>query len=141
MVEFTPRGDYVRHWGKKGTGDGEFDLVHDVAVDSRGRVYVGDRLNERIQVFDENGKFLAKWTDIGSPWGLYYAPKEEAIYMCDGRTTASSSSTWKARCWESSAHMARRPANWTTLTASRSIPDDGSLYTVEIKNWRVQKWV
>ena len=37
-----------------------------------------------MQVFDADGKFLAKWTDVGQPWGLQYVPKEDAIYMCDG---------------------------------------------------------
>ena len=84
MVEFTQDGEYVRHWGTKGTGDGEFNLVHDVTVDSRGLVYVADRSNSRVQVFDSSGKFVAKWTDIGQPWGLYYFAREDAIYMCDG---------------------------------------------------------
>ena len=56
-----------------------FDLVHDVTVDRRGRVYVADRTNRRIQVFDATGKFLAKWTDVGQPWGLAYAAREDAI--------------------------------------------------------------
>src|SRR5258708_6242416 len=67
VVKFSKDFDYLTHWGKKGTGDGEFNLVHDVAVDTRGRVYVADRNNNRIQVFDADGNFLSKWTKVATP--------------------------------------------------------------------------
>ncbi len=59
--------------------------MHDVVLDKAGRVYVADRTNERVQIFDQDGKFLSKWTDIGAPWGLDYVAREDAIYMCDGK--------------------------------------------------------
>ena len=141
VVEFTPDGDYVRQWGKKGTGDGEFNLVHDVQVDARGRVYVGDRLNERIQVFDENGTFLAKWTDIGSPWGLYYAPKEEAIFMCDGRYDRILKLNLEGQVLGVVSGYGKVPGKLDYVHSIAVDPEDGSLYTVEIKTWRAQKWV
>jgi hypothetical protein len=58
--------------------------MHDVTLDSSGRVYVADRTNQRVQIFDQNGKFLGKWADIGGPWGLCYVKRENALYMCDG---------------------------------------------------------
>ena len=55
-------------WGKKGNKEpGEFNLPHSIAIDKSGRVYVADRGNNRIQVFDGNGKFLEMWTDINQP--------------------------------------------------------------------------
>jgi mannose-6-phosphate isomerase-like protein (cupin superfamily) len=45
---------------------------------------VADRCNKRVQIFDQNGKFLGKWTDVGSPFGLYYVKGENALYKCDG---------------------------------------------------------
>jgi DNA-binding beta-propeller fold protein YncE len=84
VVHFTHDGEYVGQWGTKGAGDGEFDLVHDVAIDVRGRVYVADRRNQRVQVFDQQGRFLDKWTDLGVIQGLYYVEREDALYMTDG---------------------------------------------------------
>src|ERR1035441_2344815 len=50
VVRFGPDGLYQKQWGRKGTGDGEFNLVHDVAIDSKGRVYIADRENRRVQI-------------------------------------------------------------------------------------------
>src|SRR5262245_9600748 len=52
VIKFNRDGQYLKHWGKKGKGDGEFNLVHDVVLDSNGRLYVADRTNERVQIFD-----------------------------------------------------------------------------------------
>ena len=58
-------------WGKRGKGPGEFGLPHNVVTDAQGRVYVTDRDNQRIEVFDSNGKFLSQWTGIGGISGLF----------------------------------------------------------------------
>lgn len=67
VVKFNKDGQYITAWGKKGAGEGEFNLPHSVAVDKRGRVYVGDRENYRMQVFDADGKFITQWKHVGSP--------------------------------------------------------------------------
>jgi len=141
VLEFMPDGTYVRHWGRKGTGEGEFNLVHDVQVDSRGRVYVADRTNERVQVFDDTGKFLAQWNGIGAPWGLYYAPKEEAIYMCDGRYDRIVKLNLEGQILGVLSSSGRTPGKISYAHSISMDPEDGSLYTAEIKTWRVQKWV
>jgi DNA-binding beta-propeller fold protein YncE len=145
VIEFNPLGEYVRHWGTKGTGDGEFNLVHDVAIDSKGRVYVADRVNERIQIFDDTGKFLGKWTNIGAPWGLAYAAKEEAIYMCDGRynriVKLGINPTLEGQVLGVLSSWGKAPGKLDYAHSIAYDPADGGLYTAEIKNWRVQKWV
>jgi hypothetical protein len=92
-----------------------------VAIDSKGRVYVADRVNERIQVFDDTGKFLGKWTNIGAPWGLAYAAKEEAICMCDGRYNRIVQLNLEGQVLGVPGSWAERRANWTMRTVSRSI--------------------
>jgi DNA-binding beta-propeller fold protein YncE len=66
VVKFSRDGKILRTWGKEGTGPGEFDLPHSIAVDSKGRVYVSDRENNRIQIFDADGRFLRQWTHLGA---------------------------------------------------------------------------
>jgi len=57
-------------WGKRGAGPGEFNTPHSIQVDAKGAVYVSDRENNRIQIFDPNGKFLRQWTHLGATQGM-----------------------------------------------------------------------
>jgi DNA-binding beta-propeller fold protein YncE len=70
VVKFSRDGKYLLEWGKRGTGPGEFGLPHNVVVDPQDRVYVTDRDNQRIQIFDANGKFLTEWTGTGGVSGM-----------------------------------------------------------------------
>ena len=71
VVKFDKNGKFIKTWGKKGMGPGEFDAPHTLAFDSRGRLFVGDRQNNRIQIFDQDGKFIAQWFQFGRPSGIY----------------------------------------------------------------------
>ncbi|MEE8450990.1 MAG: peptidyl-alpha-hydroxyglycine alpha-amidating lyase family protein [Thermoguttaceae bacterium] len=81
IVHFDRHGKFVKAWGKRGTGPGEFNLPHSIVVDSQGILYVADRSNARIQVFDQTGKFLAQWCDLLVPWGLAVTGNDE-IWAC-----------------------------------------------------------
>lgn len=73
VVKFSRDGKYLLEWGTRGTGPGQFGLPHNVVVDREQRVYVTDRDNQRIQVFDPNGKFLTEWKGTGGVSGLAMA--------------------------------------------------------------------
>jgi peptidylamidoglycolate lyase len=139
VVKFNRDGEYVMKWGNKGTGDGEFNLVHDVCLDSKGRVYVADRSNSRVQIFDANGRYLGKWTDVGQPWGLtYYAP-ENAIYMCDGINNRIVKLNLDGEIQGVLSSYGRIPGK-LDFAHSIAVDSTGAIYVSEIKNWRVQKW-
>jgi len=78
IVKYNAAGEYVMEWGKLGSGPGQFDLVHGVAVDREGRIYTADRNNNRIQVFTESGEFIEEWPDIKGPTGIYIDERENA---------------------------------------------------------------
>jgi sugar lactone lactonase YvrE len=85
VVHFTKDGKYVREWGRKGTGPGEFSEPHTIAMDSRGRLFVGDRENNRIQIFDQSGKFLEGWRQFGRPSGIAITA-DDTIYVADSES-------------------------------------------------------
>lgn len=83
VVKFSKDGRFLKIiGGSKGNASGQFDLVHSVAIDSRGRLLVGDRNNARIQVFDLEGKFLEQWTGLGKPYGLHIT-RDNTLYVAD----------------------------------------------------------
>ena len=87
IVHFGPDGRFVKAWGKLGTAPGEFSLPHAIALDSRGRLYVADRNNVRIQIFNQDGRFLDQWTNAVTPWGLWITNRDE-IWVCGSSPTA-----------------------------------------------------
>jgi DNA-binding beta-propeller fold protein YncE len=86
IMKFDKNGKFLKTWGKKGIGPGEFDVVHTLALDSRGRLFVGDRQNNRIQIFDADGKFIAQWFQFGRPSGIYIDKKTDTLYVADSES-------------------------------------------------------
>jgi DNA-binding beta-propeller fold protein YncE len=85
VVKFTRDGKYIKEWGRKGSGPGEISEPHTIALDSRGRVFVGDRENNRIQIFDQDGRYLAEWRQFGRPSGIYITA-DDTIYVADSES-------------------------------------------------------
>lgn len=70
ILEYTPQGKKVNEWGTAGTGSGQFRLPHSIQIDDNGTIYVADRENGRIQMFDLKGKYLGEWAQYGKTFGL-----------------------------------------------------------------------
>lgn len=85
IVHFTKEGRFVKEWGTKGSGRGQISEPHTIAMDSRGRLFVGDRENNRIQIFDQNGTWLDEWRQFGRPSGIYIT-KDDRIYVADSES-------------------------------------------------------
>jgi len=85
VLKFDKTGKFIKEWGKLGTGPGEFDQPHALAMDSRGRLFVGDRNNNRIQIFDQNGTFIEEWKQYSRPSGVYI-DKNDMIYVADSES-------------------------------------------------------
>jgi DNA-binding beta-propeller fold protein YncE len=139
VVKLNKDGEYLRQWGTKGTGDGQFNLVHDVAVDSRGRVYVCDRSNSRVQIFDADGNFLGKWTDLGQPWGITYSARENALYMCDGLNDRVVKLNLDGQILGVLGGPGKLPGKFH-FAHNIAVDSTGAIYVAEIRNWRVQKF-
>jgi peptidylamidoglycolate lyase len=85
VIKFSPEGDYVTSWGRYGTGPGQFDVPHSIALDSQGQVYVADRGNARLQIFDGAGQFLTEWRgrSLGRPWAVRISANGN-VFIIDG---------------------------------------------------------
>lgn len=145
IVKFAPDGRFIEAWGRKGSGDGEFNLPYSVAVDASDRVYVVDRGNKRVQVFDADGKYLTQWTGLGEPWGniaiarggggggfAYLAEHSQEqilkVSLADGRIV----DRWGSR--------GRQPGQFDWAN-DVSIDSKGAIYVSDTWGQRVQKFV
>jgi DNA-binding beta-propeller fold protein YncE len=81
VVKFSGDGRFIKSWGRKGSAPGEFEEPHDILVGgSRDWVYVADRRNNRVQVFDQEGAFIAAWTQFGQPSSVFI-DRDDTIYV------------------------------------------------------------
>ena len=86
IVKFSKDGKFIKAWGKTGAGPGELNGPHALAMDSKGRLFVGDRTNNRVVIFDQDGKFIAAWKQFGRPSGLAI-DRSDRLYVADSEST------------------------------------------------------
>jgi streptogramin lyase len=87
IVKFSKDGRFIKTWGRRGTAPGEFGELHAIAIDSSGRLFVGDRGNNRIQIFDQEGTFIAEWKQFGRPTAIYI-DASDTIHVADHASNA-----------------------------------------------------
>jgi DNA-binding beta-propeller fold protein YncE len=133
VVKLSGNGAFVKWWGGKGNGPGQFDTPHSIAMDAKGRIYVADRSNNRIQIFDQEGTFLDQWTNFGTPWGL--AVKGDELYVVDGtdKNCLLIASTKDGTVLEKIEGL----SNPTAV----AVDSHGSIYVGEVNGTNVKKFV
>jgi sugar lactone lactonase YvrE len=82
VLKFDKNGKFIKFWGGKGTEPGKFDVAHGIAIDAKGLLWVTDRENQRIQIFDQDGKYIREIKYAGLPCALDIG--KEYIYMVNG---------------------------------------------------------
>ena len=115
VVKFSPEGKYLTAWGtssqgRPNPGPNEMHTVHSVAVGRDRKVYVSDRTNSRIQIFDENGKFLDMWTNIRRPYHVLMS-RDQFLWVSDGETHKMLKYDLTGKVPVRLGHV--RPAAWT----------------------------
>jgi hypothetical protein len=161
-------GNWIKSWGDRGTGPGQFNTPHSIATDADGNVYVADRGNHRIQVFDGDGKFLRQFTiDVpvppdakpaigkipdeammaggtfhpGSPWAICITPPpHQVLYSADA---------WPGRIYKLSLDgkvlgmlgQSGKQLKQFGWIHEMACPSENTLYVAELLNWRVQKLI
>jgi DNA-binding beta-propeller fold protein YncE len=139
VLKFSKDGTLVKQWGKKGSAPGEFNLPHAVVLDSSGRVYIGDRNNDRIQIVTPDGEFIKEWKDIGSPWGMAMNAAGE-IFMSDGKNDRVLKLSAEGRVLGVLGSRGKQPGQFA-YPHHMAVGKKGDIYVSEILNWRVQKFV
>ena len=139
IVKFTKDGKYIKEWGKIGTGPGEFRTPHALAFDSRGRLFVADRGNHRIQIFDQEGKFLDAWEQFSRVSGLFI-DRNDNLYAIDSESSQERHPNWKTGVRIGTAkedrvlafippHQTKDP--WGAAGEGVAVDPDGNVYAAE----------
>ena len=164
IAKYDKNGDWVKSWGEKGTRPGQFRLPHAIAVDRSDNIYVGDRSNRRIQVFDADGRFLRMFTiDVppapgsravngNTPTGdrlaaVIGAPNSICITPGPGQVMFVGESTFPGRIFKVSLDgkvlgvIGRSGRQLKQFSGAHQIacPSEHEIYVAETSNWRVQK--
>ena len=163
VAKYDKNGDWVMQWGTRGTGSGQFNTPHSIVIDRNDNVYVGDRGNRRVQVFDTEGKFLRQWTidippvagtkavngptppgdsvqGVGAPNSLCIPPGQNEIMFLG-------ESTWPGRVFKVTLEgkvlgvIGRSGRNLKQFSGAHALacPSENEIYVAESSNWRVQK--
>ena len=147
ISKYTADGKFIKSWGGFGYGPGQFRGAHSLAMDSRGRLFVADRGNRRIQIFDQEGKHLDTWYQFSRISGLYI-DANDTLYAIDSESddnynpgwrkglrvgSASTGEVWffvpehvsknRARAWAATARWAKASPSTrkATFSAARSV--------------------
>ncbi len=119
MLKFDKTGKFLKSWGKLGAAQGEFNQPHALAMDSTGRLFVADRTNNRVQVFDQEGKFLAETKAFGRPSGVYI-DKNDNLFVADSESQSRDANAYG---YNPGVKRGIRFGSAKTLTATGYIPD------------------
>jgi DNA-binding beta-propeller fold protein YncE len=141
VVKLDKNGNWVKAWGKRGAGPGEFNEPHGIATDSRGRVYVADRANNRVQIFDPEGNFLKQWTNVGAPVSICITPPPHQVVYTSAGVPGR---IYKLDLDGNILGMLGRPGKQIgefTIAFEVSCPTENELLITEPTNWRVQKLI
>jgi hypothetical protein len=145
VVKFDKTGKQILTWGKHGKGQGEFDQLHGIAMDSQGRIFVADRGNSRIQIFDSNGKFVAEWKQFGRPSDVAI-DKNDVIYVADDQSNQTNNPGFKTGIRIGSAKDGKVTAFIPTPSAEIATPegvgfdDTGNVYGSWTGKMAVRRW-
>jgi peptidylamidoglycolate lyase len=149
VMKFSSDGHFEFAWGRKGTGKGAFDTPHAIALDAAGRVYVADRGNKRVQLFDAKGGYVTEWADekLGRPYSLAVSPTLGIIV--DGGDQTGCAQIERSRAIEvgpdgqviAQFGSYGDQAGQFRMAHDVALGPDGAVYVVDVDGRRVQKFV
>jgi DNA-binding beta-propeller fold protein YncE len=139
VLKFDRDGNFIKAWGRKGNGPGEFDIAHAIAVDAQGLIYVADRNNQRIQVFDPDGKYVRESKHPGTPCGLFITP-DQHIWLAHGHAGQVLKLDLLGNVLGVTGRQGKALGQFGEAHTI-AVSADGEVYVADTLNWRVQKFV
>jgi DNA-binding beta-propeller fold protein YncE len=145
VAKFDKDGKYIKSWGSRGTQPGQFHTVHSIATDAKGNVYVGDRENRRIQVFDNDGNFKSMYINVGAPWAVCITPgQHQYLYSSNSNGTADMDNGEIYKMELDGKILGKFGSAGKQLKEFGSVHEidcrnPNEVYVGELTNWRVQK--
>jgi sugar lactone lactonase YvrE len=152
ILKFSKDGKLIKEWGTYGDGDGQLNQPHALAFDSKGRLFVGDRGNNQIVIFDQNGTFIARWAQFSRPSGVFIDKKTDTLYVADSESGSVNQAhgVWKrgirigsARDGKVTAFIPDPDVNATGTSAAEGVVVDsqGNVYGAEVGPRAVKRYV
>ena len=148
IVKYGRNGTFIKQWGKLGSGPGEFRTPHSLTFDSRGRLFVADRGNLRIQIFDQDGRFLEEWRQFSRISGLFI-DKNDMLYAADSESSETTNPGWRRGLRIGSARDGRvqyfipdpqkSPAG-TSAAEGVAVDSSGNIYGAEVGPRALKKY-
>ncbi|MEX0618344.1 MAG: peptidyl-alpha-hydroxyglycine alpha-amidating lyase family protein [Pseudohongiellaceae bacterium] len=151
IVKYNSEGEYLLEWGSTGTDAGQFRVPHALAMDSQGRLFVADRANSRLQLFDQSGHHISTWTQFGRPSDLYI-DGNDMLYSADSE---SGTGDLRNPGWERGIRIGRasdgvvtafipdvnrNPQGTTSHAEGATADGQGNVYAAEVAERSVRKF-
>jgi sugar lactone lactonase YvrE len=155
VLKFSPDGTFIKTIGEPGYGPVQFREPHALAMDSQGRLFVGDRYNNRIQVLDQEGEFIASWTQFGRPSGIYI-DSNDVIYVADSESAPDAGNPYTGQRnagWEKGIRIGDAREGWVYYfipdtnanpggfsgAEGVAVDAEGNVYGAEVSQARVSR--
>lgn len=146
VAKYDKTGRWIKNWGSRGTAPGQFNVVKGIAIDAAGLVYVADRDNRRIQVFDTDGTFKTQFRNVGTPWAICITPGPQQVMYVSNSNPPNNldydgeilKMTLDGRILGKFGRAGKLLKEFGTVN-SIDCRSENELYVGEIGNWRVQK--
>jgi DNA-binding beta-propeller fold protein YncE len=155
IAKFDRAGKFVTSWPTCRPEDKfQIDCSHALAIDSQGRIFVGDRGNSEVKIFDANGKFVTRWSQFGKPSGLYI-DKADNLYVADSESSVAEKNAHIRGVHVGSARTGEvrvfipdvlgNPVPWfplrgTTGPEGVAAADDGTIYVAQVTPWGLARY-
>lgn len=136
--KFTPNGDHIKSWGGTGKEPGKFDQPHSIVINKNGLLYIADRSNQRIQVFDGDGNYVRETSHPGTPCGLCLCNDQQHMMMAHGHAGKVMKLDENGKVLGITGSQGKGPNQYGEAHLI-ALDQQENIYIADPLNWRVQK--